>query len=117
MKTSLNIHEKKLQEMTIKHKEYSDLNNYKKKCCSYKKLELLFNINKALFLSFRVVIIIIIFAVTVSIICFFKENYKPSIVHILLSKINLPKLLFYLINMLLCFHPVSFCNIFDGFVH
>ena len=51
--------------MTIKHKEYSDLNDYKKKCCSYKKLELLFNINKALFLSFRVVIIIIIITVTV----------------------------------------------------
>ena len=63
--------QKNLQEMILKHKEYSDLNNYKKNHCSHKMLELLFNINKALLLSFRVIIIIIIIiTVTVFIIHF-----------------------------------------------
>ena len=58
----VNLYKKILQGMTKNHKEYSDF--------SYEKIELLFKVNKTLFFSFRVIIIIIIITDTVFNICF-----------------------------------------------
>ena len=63
----VNFHEKNCKKW---QKNTKDIQTYKKKNCSCKKLELLFNIKKAFFLSFRFAIIIIIITVTVFIIHF-----------------------------------------------